>query len=72
MGCNCVKTFSKDVIILDLSNSKKQTNNLLMSPTKSDISKLVPESDDNRTLSKPKLRLDYPMSPYRIISSNII
>jgi hypothetical protein len=62
MGCNCIKTFSKDVIILDLSYSKNQVNNFALSPTKSDVSK-IPESDDHPSRSRTKpMRSD--LSPF--------
>jgi hypothetical protein len=59
MGCNCIKAFSKDVVFLDVSTNKKQVN--IISPSKSNTSKLVSESED-RTLSRtnPKLGIDYP------------
>jgi hypothetical protein len=61
MGCNCVKTFSKDVIIVDMvvnNNENIVNTNLLLSPAKSDISRLAPESTENRSKSNSKFGLD--------------
>jgi hypothetical protein len=74
MGCNCVKTFSKDMIVLDLSVSNKQVNNidksLIKSPTKSDMSKAMPESEEmSRPRTRPRLDNISTFSPFRANSS---
>jgi hypothetical protein len=40
MGCNCIKTFSKDFIFdaVDVQNNEKVTTNIIRSLTKSDKS----------------------------------
>jgi hypothetical protein len=78
MGCNCVKTFSKDVIILDVSITKNQqisNNNIeIESPAKSDMSKLFANSSEDRSksLSLTKMRLDYALSPFRVSTGSKI